>query len=119
MDNQELVGKVIELLQREKRVSYRVLKRRFDLDDDYIDDLKIDLIEAKRLAIDGMPPPWPWHISSLLGNHAAATTHLSTACAWFKKLQVPIWVERTEHLAQEYGVTLAEVALEELTERET
>src|SRR5215471_7101236 len=52
MDYEELVAKVIELLQREKRVPYRVLKRRFDLDDDYIEDLKIDLIEAKRLAID-------------------------------------------------------------------
>jgi predicted ATPase len=47
-----LVAKVIELLQREKRVPYRSLKRRFDLDDGYIEDLKIDLIEAKRLAID-------------------------------------------------------------------
>src|SRR5262249_29985768 len=52
MDYEELVAKVIELLQREKRVPYRVLKRRFDLDDDYLEDLKIDLIEAKRLATD-------------------------------------------------------------------
>jgi tetratricopeptide (TPR) repeat protein len=52
------------------------------------------------------------------GNQDAATTHLSTAYAWFKKLQIPHWVERTEQLAQEYGVTLAEVALEELTEGE-
>jgi class 3 adenylate cyclase len=52
MDYDELVAKVIELLQREKRVPYRALKRRFDLDDDYIADLKIDLIEAKRLATD-------------------------------------------------------------------
>src|SRR5215468_8305306 len=52
MDYEELVAKVIELLQREQRVPYRVLKRRFDLDDDYIEDLKIDLIEAKRLAAD-------------------------------------------------------------------
>jgi class 3 adenylate cyclase len=52
MDYDELVAKVIELLQREQRVPYRSLKRRFDLDDDYIEDLKIDLIEAKRLAID-------------------------------------------------------------------
>src|SRR6266480_3133111 len=52
MDYDELVAKVIELLQREKRVPYRSLKRRFDVDDDYIEDLKIDLIEAKRLAID-------------------------------------------------------------------
>ena len=51
-------------------------------------------------------------------NQDAATMHLSTAYAWFKKLQVPKWVERTEQLAQEYGVTLAEVVLEELTEGE-
>ena len=52
MDYDELVAKVIELLQREKRVPYRALKRRFGLDDEYIEDLKADLIEAKRLAID-------------------------------------------------------------------
>src|SRR5262249_2419828 len=52
MDYEELVAKVIELLQREKRVPYRVLKRRFDLDEEYIEDLKIDLIEAKQLAVD-------------------------------------------------------------------
>src|SRR5256885_709557 len=52
MDYDELVAKVIELLQREKRVPYRSLKRRFELDDDYIEDLKIDLIEAKQLAVD-------------------------------------------------------------------
>jgi hypothetical protein len=50
------------------------------------------------------------------GNQDAATTHLSTAYVWFKKLQVPKWVERTEQLAQEYGITLTEVALEELAE---
>ena len=52
MDYDELVAKVIELLQREKRIPYRSLKRRFDVDDDYIEDLKIDLIEAKQLAVD-------------------------------------------------------------------
>jgi hypothetical protein len=45
MDYGELVVKVIELLQREKRIPYRSLKRRFDVDDDYIEDLKIDLID--------------------------------------------------------------------------
>jgi hypothetical protein len=52
MDYDALVAKVIELLQREQRVPYRALQRRFDLDDEYIKDLKIDLIEAKRLAVD-------------------------------------------------------------------
>jgi class 3 adenylate cyclase/predicted ATPase len=52
MDYDELVAQVIELLQREKRVPYRALKRRFALDDDYIEDLKAELIHAKRLAVD-------------------------------------------------------------------
>jgi class 3 adenylate cyclase len=52
MDYDALLSQVIELLQREKRVPYRALKRRFDIDDDYIEDLKIDIIEAKQLAVD-------------------------------------------------------------------
>ncbi len=48
----EVLAQVQELLQREKRVSYRGLKRRFALDDDYLEDLKEELIYAKRLAVD-------------------------------------------------------------------
>ena len=48
----EMLTQVLELLQREKRVSYRALKRRFDLDDEYLEDLKDEMIKAKRLAID-------------------------------------------------------------------
>src|SRR5215510_7047094 len=48
----EVLEKIQELLQREKRVSYRGLKRRFDLDDEYLEDLKEELIGAKRLAVD-------------------------------------------------------------------
>jgi class 3 adenylate cyclase/tetratricopeptide (TPR) repeat protein len=48
----ELLAQIRELLQREQRLSYRALKRRFDLDDDYLEDLKEELIYAKRLAAD-------------------------------------------------------------------
>jgi TOMM system kinase/cyclase fusion protein len=48
----EVLARVLDLLQREGRVSYRALKRRFDLDDDYLEDLKAEIIQAKRLAID-------------------------------------------------------------------
>src|SRR5262249_70054 len=47
-----LVEQVLELLQRQGRVSYRALKREFELDDDYIEDLKEEIIKARRLAID-------------------------------------------------------------------
>ena len=48
----ELLAQVLALLQREKRVSYRALKRRFDFDDDYLEDVKDELIYAKKLAVD-------------------------------------------------------------------
>lgn len=48
----EILVQVIELLQREGRVSYRALKRRFELDDDYLEDIKAEVIKAKKLAID-------------------------------------------------------------------
>src|SRR5262245_39446432 len=48
----EIRAQVIDLLQREGRVAYRALKRTFALDDEYVEDLKADLIDAKRLAVD-------------------------------------------------------------------
>jgi len=44
MEFYDVVGHVLELLQRQKRVSYRALKRQFSLDDDYIEDLKEELL---------------------------------------------------------------------------
>ena len=37
------LAKVLELLQRQGRVSYRALKLRFELDDEYLEDLKAEL----------------------------------------------------------------------------
>jgi class 3 adenylate cyclase/predicted ATPase len=48
----DVLEQVITLLKRQGRVSYRALKRRFDLDDEYIEDLKAELIQAQRLALD-------------------------------------------------------------------
>ena len=48
----ELLEQVIELLKRQGRVSYGALKRRFTLDDDYLQDLKNELIDAQRVAVD-------------------------------------------------------------------
>jgi class 3 adenylate cyclase len=48
----DILAQVRELLQREQRLSYRALKRRFALDDEYLEDLKAELVDAKRLAVD-------------------------------------------------------------------
>jgi hypothetical protein len=43
----EILTQVLTLLRREGRVSYRALKRRFDLDEDYLEDLKAEIIQTK------------------------------------------------------------------------
>ena len=48
----EVVEQVLVMLQRQGRISYRALKREFDLDNEYIEDLKEEIIKAKRLATD-------------------------------------------------------------------
>src|SRR5215510_3569149 len=48
----EAVDQAIEFLRRRERVSYRALKREFDLDDEALEDLKAELIDAERVAAD-------------------------------------------------------------------
>jgi class 3 adenylate cyclase len=47
-----VVDQAIALLRQRGRVTYRALKRQFDLDDDVLEDLKAELITAQRLAVD-------------------------------------------------------------------
>src|SRR6266436_4050944 len=52
MEFAEVMAQVIDLLAREKRLSYRALKLRFNLDDAYLEGLKEEMLDAKRLAVD-------------------------------------------------------------------
>src|SRR5499427_3055844 len=52
MTFKEVLDQVIDWLQHDQRISYRALKRQFSLDDDYLDDLKVELIEVKQVAVD-------------------------------------------------------------------
>src|SRR5262245_55424985 len=52
MDFYEVLDQVVALLQRQQRVSYRALKRQFRLDEEYLEDLKEELVGAKRLATE-------------------------------------------------------------------
>jgi len=52
MDYDAVLAQVLTLLQQEQRVAYRILKRRLQLDDETLEDLKADLIYAKKLAVD-------------------------------------------------------------------
>src|SRR5499433_3001515 len=52
MNFYSVVDQAIALLRQRGRVTYRALKRQFDLDDDVLEDLKAELITAQRLAVD-------------------------------------------------------------------
>jgi hypothetical protein len=47
-----LLDQVITLLKRQGRVSYPALKIRLSLDDEYLEALKAEIIEAQQLATD-------------------------------------------------------------------
>jgi class 3 adenylate cyclase/tetratricopeptide (TPR) repeat protein len=48
----EVLEQVRELLQRHGRLSYRALKRQFELDEAYLEDLRAELVEVQRVAVD-------------------------------------------------------------------
>src|SRR6266705_212171 len=52
MTFEEILDQAIAMLQRRGRLTYGALKRQFQLDDAYLDDVKAELIEGQRLAVD-------------------------------------------------------------------
>jgi hypothetical protein len=52
MTFEEVLDQALEMLRRRGRVTYRALQRQFGLDDAYLADLKAEIIEAQRLAVD-------------------------------------------------------------------
>ena len=52
MTFEEVLDQAIAMLQRQGRVSYRALKRQFDLDDSYLEDLKAEIIDVHQVAVD-------------------------------------------------------------------
>jgi class 3 adenylate cyclase/tetratricopeptide (TPR) repeat protein len=52
MTFEEILDQAIAMLQRRGRLTYGALKRQFQLDDAYLDDVKAELIEGQRVAAD-------------------------------------------------------------------
>src|SRR5215813_3871694 len=52
MTFEEILDQAIALLRQRGRVTYSTLKRQFQLDDAALDDVKNELIEGQRLAVD-------------------------------------------------------------------
>ena len=68
----EILEQAIEMLQRRGRLTYRTLKRQFHLDDEALEDLKFELIEGQRLAIDENGTVLSWTGDTASGQAVAA-----------------------------------------------
>jgi hypothetical protein len=78
-----VVDQAIALLQRRGRVTYRMLKRQFQLDDEALADLKLELITGQRLAADeaGQVLVWTGVAGSVLTSTAPFPPHPPSAAA--------------------------------------
>jgi hypothetical protein len=72
MTFEEVVDQALAMLQRRSRVTYRMLQRRFQLDDAALEDLKEELIYGQRAAVDEDERVLVW-----MGEHTAATPSAS------------------------------------------
>jgi hypothetical protein len=77
----EILAQVLDLLQREKRLSYRVLKVRFGLDDEHVAALRDEIIEAKQLAVDDRGVVLVWTGDGAPATPAAASTSARVSLA--------------------------------------
>jgi class 3 adenylate cyclase/predicted ATPase len=77
MTFEDLLDQAIALLQRRGRVTYRTLKRQFELDDDVLEDLKEEIIYGQRLAVDedGRVLVWTGDTSASEASAAASLPH--------------------------------------------
>src|SRR5262249_60812442 len=93
----EILAQVLELLQREKRVSYRALKRRFALDDAYLEDLKDEIIKAKRLAIDeeGSVLVWTGNTQETISQPALTTQQPAAQAKPAPQVESPLAAPRS------------------------
>ena len=81
MTFEEILDHAIAMLQRRGRLTYSTLKRQFQLDDAALDDLKNELIEGQRLAVDerGIVLVWMGGTASIADPAASPTQ--TTVCS--------------------------------------
>src|SRR5262249_10833710 len=71
----EILTQILDLLKRQGRVSYSALKRRFDLDDDYLNDLKDELLYVHPVQDDaGRGLVWTGDVEGTIASPPAQLT---------------------------------------------
>jgi len=81
MTFEEILNQAMALLQRQGRVSYRALKRQFDLDEAYVEDIKLELIEVHQVAVDQDNTMLVWIGGAAASPPAASEAALARAHA--------------------------------------
>jgi class 3 adenylate cyclase/tetratricopeptide (TPR) repeat protein len=79
MTFEEILDQAIAMLQRRGRLTYSTLKRQFQLDDAALDDVKNELIEGQRLAVDERGNVLVWTGDTASGAASAAAPVLAQA----------------------------------------
>jgi class 3 adenylate cyclase/tetratricopeptide (TPR) repeat protein len=72
MTFEEILDQAIAMLQRRGRLTYGTLKRQFQLDDAALEDLKNELIEGQRLAVDERGNVLVWTGTEVSSLHSPA-----------------------------------------------
>src|SRR5262249_29899843 len=72
MTFEEILDQAIAMLQRRGRLTYGTLKRQFQLDDAALEDLKNELIEGQRLAVDERGNVLVWTGAEAASPHTSA-----------------------------------------------
>src|SRR5215831_12806214 len=73
----DVLDQIIELLRQRKRLTYRLVKREFALDDETLADLKDELIYAQKLAVEEDQRVLVW-IGDTEGTHAVLSPPAQT-----------------------------------------
>src|SRR6266436_3323371 len=93
MTFEEILDQAIAMLQRRGRLTYRTLQRQFQLDAAALDDLKDELIEGQRLAVDEAGRVLVW-----IG--ASGATALPAAPSFVEPLQQAPLIYTPPYLAE-------------------
>src|SRR2546422_9148239 len=72
MTFEEILDQAMAMLQRRGRLTYRTLQRQFQLDDAALEDLKNELIEGQRLAVDERGNVLVWTGAEVSAPHPTA-----------------------------------------------
>jgi hypothetical protein len=87
----EVITQVRSFLEQNRRVSYRMLRRQFELDDDALDELREELIEIQRVAADegGRVLVWVGHADPASTASASPAPIAEAAAAYTPRSYTP------------------------------